>query len=545
MVSSRCGPVTQGDFATRDGLAKILGIPETKIQVEFMEMGGGFGGKVQPHVAAIAAVVARRLHRPVKCVLTRSEDLRSANPSFQAYFEIKLGARRDATLTVLKAKAVYDSGSFPGSPLMSGANMLGGYYKFPNLEIEGFEVSTNRVSQGALRAPGTPQATFAIESPMDIMAKELGIDPLEFRLQNAVEQGDPMPNGRTYPRIGLKEVLQALTETNFWKHRNDPPARREQSNRKKIGVGYAIGGWLGGGAPSSAVVALNPDGSVSILVGVNDITGTNTSYVQIASEVLGLPVEKIHERTGSTATAPYAGSTTGSKALRTVGLAVKAAAEDVRSQMLKIVSQRLECNADDLETVDGVVQVKGSPDKAISFQVLGTMSTGMGSATSHILGKGSIPTPTLAPSFTIQAVKVAVDIETGEVDILDAVCVQDVGFAINPALVESQIHGGVVQSLGMGFCEEMVWDDQGILRNPTLLDYRLPTALDVPRIETALVEVQVEGAGPYGAKGVGEPPIAAGGPALLNAVSNAIGARVYTMPATAERILDAMGKLAH
>src|SRR5581483_9758164 len=197
----KCWTSTQGDFTTREGLAKVLGIPETKIQVDFMEMGGGFGGKIQPYVAAVAAVAALKLRRPVKHVLSRSEDLRAADPAPQGYFEIKLGARRDGTFTVLKARAVYDSGSFPGSPLMAGANLLGGYYKFPSLEIEGLEVITNRVSQGALRAPGTPQATFAIESAVDIMAKELGMDPIEIRRKNAAEQGDPMPNGRNYPRI--------------------------------------------------------------------------------------------------------------------------------------------------------------------------------------------------------------------------------------------------------------------------------------------------------------------------------------------------------
>jgi CO/xanthine dehydrogenase Mo-binding subunit len=187
--------------------------------------------------------------------------------------------------------------------------------------------------------------------------------------------------------------------------------------------------------------------------------------------------------------------------------------------------------------------VKGSPDKSVSLEVLGTMTTGFGSPTPVVLGKGNIGTPNLAPGFTIQGVKVEVDTHTGEVTILDSVCVQDVGFAINPLSVEGQIQGGVVQSLGIGFSEEMVWDEKGVLRNPTLLDYRLPTALDIPKIETALVEVPVEGAGPFGAKGVGEPPIAAGGPALVNAVADAVGTRVYTMPATAERILEAMGKL--
>lgn len=530
---------TQGDFTSREGLARILGVQENKIVVEYVEMGGGFGAKIQPYAAVIPAIISRLLHRPVKHIYTRSEDLRSGDPAPQAHFDLTLAAKRDGTLLALKARAIYDSGSFPGSPLMPGANLLGGYYKFPNLEIEGIEVITNRVSQGALRAPGTPQATFAIESAMDILAKELNMDSVELRLKNTVEQGDPMPNGRSYGKIGAREVLQRLKETDFWKNRND----RKGRPGTKVGVGIAQGGWLGGSAPSSASVMLNSDGSVSVLVGTNDITGIHTSFAQIAAEVLGLPIEQVTVNPGSTAAAPFAGTSAGSKSLRTVGLSVKAAAEDAREQMLSIVAPRLECKPEDLETADGVVRMKSDHEKAISFEVLGTMSTGFGSPVPVILGRGRMGSPVTAPGFSLQGAKVEVDEETGLVTILEAVCVQDVGFAINPLSVEGQIQGGVTQALAIGFSEEMMWDDKGVLRNPSLLDYRIPTSLDVPPIETVLVEIPVEGAGPYGAKGVGEPPIAAGATAVVNAIADAVGARVYTLPATAERILAALGKL--
>ena len=530
---------TQGDFNSRESISRILGVPENKIVVEYVEMGGGFGAKIQPYAAVIPAIIARLLHRPVKHIYTRSEDLRSADPAPQAYFDITLTAKKDGTVTGLKARAIYDSGSFPGSPLMAGANLLGGYYKFPNLEIEGIEVITNRVSQGALRAPGTPQATFAVESAMAMLADELKMDPLELRLKNVVEQGDPMPNGRNYGRIGGREVLERLKETEFWKNRND----RTGPEGTKVGVGIALGGWLGGGAPSSAAVQLNSDGSVSVMVGTNDITGIHTSYAQIAAEVLNLPIEQVTLHPGSTAAAPFAGTSAGSKSLRTVGLAVKMAAEDIRDQMLKIVAQRLESKPEDLEMVDGVIRVASDHEKALSFEVLGTLSTGFGSPVPVIMGQGRLGSPAAAPGFALQCAKVAVDEETGLVTLLEAVCVQDVGFAINPLSVEGQIQGGVAQALAIGFSEEMMWDEKGVLRNPTLLDYRIPTSLDVPNIEVALVEVPVEGAGPYGAKGVGEPPIAAGATAVVNAIADAVGARVTTVPATAERVLNALGKL--
>ncbi len=530
---------TQGSFTSRENLAKFLGVPESKIVVEFLEMGGGFGGKIQPYAATYPAMAARALKRPVRLQLTRSQDIRAGNPAPQGYFEIKLGAKKDMTITALQAKAVYDSGAFPGSPLMAGGNLLGSYYQTANQEIEGIEVITNRVNQGALRAPGTPQATFAIESAVDMMCEEAGFDRWDFRTKNAVVEGSPMANGRNYPKIGLKEVLAKFKETNFWKNREAKP----NLPGKKIGVGWAIGGWLGGGAPSSAAVVLNPDGTLNLEVGANDISGVHTSFAQIVAEVFNTPMDRISMKVSNTAASPYAGMSAGSKTLRTVGLSVHAAAMDARNQMFKIVAEKLECSPDDLESVDGAIRVKGTPDKSMTFATLGTMSTGYGSPTPVIYGRGALASPPMAPGFALQAVKVAVDDLTGLVEILEACCVQDVGFAINPLAVESQIQGGMVQSLALGYSEEIVWDEAGILRNPSFLDYRLPTALDIPDIEVALVEVPVEGAGPFGAKGMGEPPIAPGAAAFVNAVFNATGARVDTIPATAERIMKALGKL--
>jgi len=524
---------TQGDFTTREGLAKVLGVPETKIIVEFVEMGGGFGAKIQPFAAAIAAVAARYTKRPIRIQYSRSEDLKAADPSPGGHFEIKTGVKKDGTFTAIKARVVFDSGSFPGSPLMPGSNLLGGYYKFPNLEIEGIEVITNKVSQGALRAPGTPQATFAIESHVEQICQDMGWDSLEFRQKNGVVEGDPMPNGRFYTRIGLQECLVALQETDFWKNRNNL-AENES-------VGIAVGGWLGGLQPASAVVTLNSDGTMSVMVGANDITGTNTSFAQIAAETMGLQYDRIGVKTGNTASAPYAGVSAGSKTLRTVGAAVVKAAEDAKDQMFRICAERLEANIDDLESVDGKVRVKGSPDKAITFELLASMTQGFGATYPTIIGRGNVGSPTLAPGFTVQGVKAKIDPMTAEVTITDAVVVQDVGFAINPSTVEVQLQGGLFQSVGIGYSEEMIWNDRGILANPTLLDYRIPVALDIPKIEVKIVEVPT-GEPPFGAKGIGEPPIAAGCAALINAIAhNKYGARVYQMPATAERILRAKG----
>jgi CO/xanthine dehydrogenase Mo-binding subunit len=298
---------------------------------------------------------------------------------------------------------------------------------------------------------------------------------------------------------------------------------------------------MGGLQPASAHVELNGDGTINVVVGSNDITGTNTSFAQIAAEELGVPLDMISVTTGDTKTAPFAGMSAGSKVTFTVGRAVKMAAEDARQQMFTIAADRLEANPDDLEAVDGEVRVKGSPDKSVPFRRIAGMSTGFGALHAPVIGRGAISARQQAPGFTAQIAEVEVDTETGEVTLLNWASAQDAGFAINPLSVEGQIQGGTTQGIGIGLWEEMMYDADGKLRNPSLLDYRMPTALDVPNIETAIVEVPSED-GPYGARGIGEPSIIPGAAAIANAIEDAIGARVDEIPATPERILRALGK---
>ena len=528
---------TQGQFFVRDQISNMLRIPETKIRVIGMELGGGFGGKIFL-TQTLTAVLAKIAGRPVKLIFTRKDDLQGATPSAGCVVELKTGMKKDGSITVIKAKIVYDSGAFPGASAVVGAILLGGYYRFPNLEIETYEVLTNKVSVGAIRAPGAHNVTFAIESQMDMMARELGLDPLEVRMQNAVSEGDAMPTEVKYPRIGMKECLEAVRDSDLWKSRGT----KQNGNGKARGVGLAIGGWLGGLQPASAHVELNGDGTVKVLVGANDISGTNTSFAQIAAEELGLPLEMIGVATGDTKTSPFAGMSAGSKTLFTVGRAVKAAAEDARQQLFNIAAERLEANPDDMESVDGEIRVKGSPDKSIPFRRLAGITTGFGALYPPVVGKGSITARKQAPGFTAQVAEVEVDEETGQVTLLNWGIVQDAGFAINPLSVAGQMQGGATQGIGIGLWEEMVYDDEGKLINDGLLDYRMPTALDVPNIATHIVEVPSE-EGPYGARGVGEPSIIPGAAAISNAVEDAIGVRVTEAPITPERILRAMGKI--
>jgi CO/xanthine dehydrogenase Mo-binding subunit len=371
---------------------------------------------------------------------------------------------------------------------------------------------------------------------MDMMAKELGLDPLEVRMKNAVVEGDPLPSGQAYPRIGLIECLQAISESEVWKNRAEA---QKQPNR---GVGLAVGGWMGGLQPASAVCGLNPDGTFNVIVGAADITGVNTTFQAIAAEVLAVAPDQVTVTYGDTKTAPFAGMSAGSKTTYTVGRAVKLAAEDALRQMAEIAAPRLEATAEDVEAKDGAIRVVGDPEKNVSYQRLGKWTTNFGARYAAIVGRGSITANKMAPGFTAQAADVEVDPDTGEITLHGFAVAQDAGFAINPLSVEGQMQGGASQGLGLALWEEMIYDRDGRLLNGNLLDYRLPTARDLPPIETIIVEVPSE-EGPYGARIIGEPSIVPGMAAISNAVENAVGARVTEAPIRPERVLRAMGKL--
>jgi CO/xanthine dehydrogenase Mo-binding subunit len=545
---------TQAPFYISEELSQTLGIPENKIRVTATEVGGGFGGKIYLQELMVAAL-AMMVHRPVKYIMSRKEDMLAATPAPQAVVELKTGMRRDGTLTALQSRVIYDSGAFPGAPMLPGCLLVGGYYKCENLDIQGYEVLTNKVSVGALRAPGAHNVTFAIESHMDIMARELGLDPIEVRLKNAVEEGDPLPSGQPYPRIGLKQCIDAIAESEVWRRRSTAGrggsarptsasgrAGRGVDGERKRGVGLAIGGWLGGLQPASAIVCLNSDGTINVTVGSADITGTNTSFAQITAEVLNVPMEMVNVTSGDTRTAPYAGMSAGSKTTYTVGRAVKLAAEDARRQMLEIAARRLEAAPEELEMADGVIRLNGSDEKTIDFRRIGRITTGFAAPHAAIVGTGTISTRKMAPGFTAQVAEVEVDPDTGEINLLGFAIAQDAGFAINPLSVAGQMEGGASQGIGIALSEEMLYDEQGRLINGNLLDYRMPTTRDLPPIESIIVEVPSE-EGPYGARIVGEPSIVAGAAAIANAVADAIGVRVTEAPITPERVLRALGKL--
>jgi CO/xanthine dehydrogenase Mo-binding subunit len=520
---------TQGQFYVRSRVARALGVSEQKVRIVPMTVGGGFGGKIlllEPLVAALAML----LRRPVKLVLSRRDDFLLGTPGPECEISLKTGAKRDGTLTALQAQIIFDSGAESGAPASIAAILLGGYYRVPHLAIQSFEVLTHKPPNGAYRAPGAPQATFAIETQMNRMAVLLGLDPVEFRLQNASGQGDPMPNGRPWAKMGLRQVLEAL---------RDHPKWRDRERGAGIGYGVAVGGWPGGVESATACIRANTDGTFQIVMGAIDITGTATTMALIASEVLGVPPERISVLTADTEQAPYAGMAGGSKTTYTVGTAVKVAAEDARRQILAIAAAEFEARQEDLEITDGAVQVRGTPGKTLALAEIARKSMSFGARYAPVFGNGSIPSPKSSPGFAAHLAKVRVDSETGAVRLLDYLVIQDVGFAINPAAVDGQMRGGAVQGIGWGLLEEMIYAADGTLLTASFADYPIPRAVDVPPMEIMVVEVPSD-FGPFGAKGVGEPPVIPGGAAIGGAITDATGVAITSLPVIPSRLLAAM-----
>jgi CO/xanthine dehydrogenase Mo-binding subunit len=524
---------TQGSFNTRSEVADVLGVPENRIRVIPVECGGGFGGKIRALCEPITAILARVTGRPVRYVMTRREELEAGMPAPQVIIKLKTGVKRDGTLMALDAETIIDSGAYSGAVLAVSAVFLGSMYKWPSFDIRGYEVLTHKPSVAAYRAPVAPQTIFAIDSQMEQIARDLGLDPVEFRMRHVIQPGDPMANGQPWQSNGAKQVLARIAEHPHWKSRKAWAAAAPRGKRR--GVGLGLGGWLGGLQPTGATVRLNPDGSLAVLTGQVDIAGTNIALAQIAASAFGVDTDLVRITTGDTDTAPVTGLSAGSKTVYTVGAAVLQAAEDARRQAFEIAASELEASIHDLELVDGKIAVRGVPDKGITLAAIGKKGNLYMSKTPPVLGKANPAFTQQAPAFAAELARLEVDPETGEVTLHDFVVVQDVGRAINPLGVEGQMQGGAVQSLGIALTEGLLFDDSGRLTNPSLLDYRKLTAADLPNLETIIVEVPSP-AGPFGARGVGEPPIIPAPAAIANAVHDAVGARLTELPISPERI---------
>ncbi len=520
---------TQGQFSVRRAVASELGLPEQRVRVVGMQIGGGFGAKfvkLEPLVARLALLY----DRPVRMVLDRGQDFLLSTPGQMAEIEVKIGARQDGTLTALWARVLLNAGAAADDTVGIAGFLLAGTYKVPHMDVQGFEVLTNTTPTGAYRAPGAPQAYFALESAMDQLARRLSMDPIELRLRSAVSQGDPQPHGRPWPAIGLVECLETARSHPFW---------RERKKGDDEGYGVAAGGWPGGTEPAAAACRINGDGSLTLQVGSNDITGTNTTFAAIAAQVFGLRPDEVRVVGSDTDTAPYSGAAGGSKTTITVGAAVLEAAQDARAQLLEAAAGALEASAEDLDVAEGRVFVKGAPTRAVAIADIAAQSATFGGRLPPLHGRGRTAVRRASPGFAVHVARVKVDRGTGRVRPIGYLAVQDVGRALNPAMVEGQIRGGVAQSIGRALFEAMRHDAQGQLTSASFLDYAMPRAASVPDIQVALVEVPSE-QGPFGAKGVGEPPAVPGAAAVANAIEDAVGARVTELPMHPEAVLRAI-----
>ncbi len=520
---------TQGQFGVRDEVARLLSLPKGKVRVVPMAIGGGFGAKygiIDPLTAAVAVAV----RRPVRLVLTRSEDFLSTTPSPATIIELATGATRDGKITAIKARVIMDNGVFPFALGGIVSILLGGYYKCDNVQIDCFEVLTHKLQGGAYRAPGAPSATFALESNVDEMARALGVDPLQFRMQNAAEEGDPMGNNDPWPNIGLKAVLARLQQH---------PAWADASKGTNEGIGIAVGGWPCGMSPAASICRVDNDGTVRVHVGSVDISGVNSSLVLIAAEILDIPPDQVELIQGDTRSGPFAGPSGGSQTTYSVSGAVANAATGVRKKLLQVAAEHFEAAEQDVELKGGVVSVKGFPDKALSIGEIAAIAEGLAGGAGPVVAEGTAAVSENAPGFVAHLAKVAVDPDTGEVTVVQYVSVQDVGFALNPTMVIGQIHGGTVQGIGWALHEAMVYDDYGQLLTASFMDYSIPSFDQVPDIDAVIVENKSPH-GPFGARGIGEPPITAGAAAIANAVRDAVGARITEIPLRAERVWRAM-----
>ena len=520
---------TQGAFQVEIQTAVLLGLPQSKLKVIPLEIGGGFGGKITVHVEPVAARLAQLTGRPVKIVMSREEMLAGGSgPAAAAKIGVKVGADASGKLTAVDGHYIFDTGGIPGTPTILVMQASTNCYKWPAVRLEGFDVVTNKPRTEAYRGPGGIQAAFATEQAIDELALKLGLDPLELRRRNAPVTGDLMPAGTQYPSIGITTILDRVAAHSCWRDPIPPGALPR-------GRGLALGYWRGTSMTSAAHVTIAGDGRPMVTMGSVDISGTRTTMAQVAAEEFGLLLEDVGIVMGDTKSVGYSDAAAGSRVGRTMAAAVSEACKDALVQLQKRAAEKLQLAPGDLAYSAGVFRAKQPGGPSISLFELMRSSLTEGA----IIGRGVSTKLPFGVEIGAQVADVEVDPETGQVTILRYTAFQDVGRALNPVAVEGQIEGSVVQGLGWALTEAIDYGPDGRARNASLLDYRMPTALDVPPIEVVLIETPVPGV-PYGVRGVGEMPIVPPAAVIGNAIRRAVGVRVNHMPMTPERVLAAI-----
>ena len=505
---------TQGAFVVRDVTSKVLEIPVSNIKVTPLEIGGGFGGKIPVYLEPLAALLSRKTARPVKIVMSREDVFTGTGPTAGSRVRVKAGASSDGKLQALEASLAYEAGAYPGSYVAPGGMCVFAAYDCANIAVDCYDVVVNKPSCAAYRAPGATQAAFAAEQVIDEMAEGLGIDPVDFRMRNSSREGTRRVDGPKFRRIGCEAVLRAVKDHPHYS------APLEGPNR---GRGVAVGFWFNVGLESSCTLNVNTDGTVHLVEGSTDIGGTRTSIAMQAAEVLGITAEEILPEVADTDSVGFTSVTGGSRTTFATGWAAHDAAQKIVGEMRSRAAKLWRVDAAAVEHSKGVYSCNG---KSIGFRELAAKASRTGgplSASATVKPRG------VGGSFSADIVDVEVDPETGKVDILRFTSVQDVGKAVHPSYVEGQMQGGSVQGIGWALNEEYFMGPEGTMRNSSLLDYRMPTILDLPMIDTCIVEVANPGH-PFGVRGVGEANIVPPPAAIANAIQRAVGVRMERLP---------------
>ena len=522
---------SQGQFMIRAYTSKLLGVDMAKIRVMPAEIGGGFGGKTVIYLEPLAAALSKKTGRPVKMVMSREEVFRGTGPTSGGVIEVKLGAKYDGTITAAELVLKFQAGAFAGSPVAPGCMCAFAMYDLDNVTITGYDVVSNRPKVAAYRAPGAPISTFGVESCLDELARELGIDPLTLRERNAAKEGTKAVHGPTWTNIGFLDTVEAAKS-----HSNlQVPLGPNQ------GRGVACGFWFNIGGESSAAVHVNEDGSVSVASGSPDIGGSRASMAMMAAETLGIPLERVKPIVADTASIGFTHVTGGSRVTFATGMATVQAAEKVIEQLKGRAAILWDISPDAIDWRDGAAYPAGP--NAGSFEPLSLAEIALKAARTGgpIGAEVSVNAQGAGPAFATHVCDVEVDPETGHVKVLRYTATQDVGRAIHPSYVEGQIQGGVTQGIGWALSEEYIYDKQGRMDNPGFLDYRCPVASDMPMIDAVLVEVP-NPRHPYGVRGVGEVPIVPPMAAVANAIADATGRRLRDLPMSPPKVLSALAE---
>jgi CO/xanthine dehydrogenase Mo-binding subunit len=520
---------SQGHFVVRAMCAGILGMAQADIRVTPAEIGGGFGGKTLVYLEPVALALSKKSGRPVKLVMSREDVFHASGPTSGSVIEAKMGAAKDGRITAVELTLKYQAGAFAGSPVGAGSMTALACYDVPHVSITGYDVVSNRAKVAAYRAPGAPMVAFAVEGCIDELALKLGLDPIDIRIKNGVRDGVKAVYGPTFKDVAFIETLEAVKRSPHY----SAPLKANQ------GRGVACGFWFNIGGQSSAAVHLDEEGGAVVVSSNPDIGGSRASMAMMAAEILGLPIEKVRATVADTTSIGFSMLTGGSRVTFATGMAVSEAAQKIVADLRRRAALQWEVEIDKVEWVDGEARCL-DPAKDVKPMTLAQLARTSARTGGPIAAEATLNAQGAGPGFGVHLCDIEIDPETGRSTVVRYTAAQDVGRAIHPSYVEGQVQGGVAQGVGWALNEAYIFNDKGVLENPSFLDYRMPVASDLPMIETILIESAPNQRHPFGAKGVGETPIVPPLAAVANAVSHVVGKRMLDLPLSPPVVLEAL-----